>query len=379
VNRGPRRTLQSITVELTPTERRGTPDPDEFEGFSSYSRVRTERLERPDVEALLVESGLWTALRTRPFAKVPRPGTSPAAVFVTAVDTNPLAPDPDVVLAERRDDFDLGLTALTRLTDGATYLCVKAGSVIGSDLAAPVTIEEFAGPHPAGTAGLHVHLLAPAGRARTVWTIGYQDVFAIGALLRTGRLAVDRVISIAGPALDDPRLVRTRIGASVADFQASERPPVDARWISGSVLSGKAANGDVFGFMGRYDVQLSVLPEGGQREFLAWLAPGLRRFSSLPVFLSGVFRRRTPDFTTDAHGARRPMVPVGAYERVMPLDILPTFLLRALLVGDLDRAEALGCLELTEEDLALCSFVDPSKTDFGPLLRSALDRIEEAG
>ena len=379
IHRGPRRSLQSIVIRLTPGEQQGDPPAQELESFITLAGADPETLGRSGVRNLLVESGLWTAFRTRPFSKVPTPESVPAALFVTAIDTNPLAADPDTVLSEVRDDFEVGLRAVATLSGGETYLCVRPGAAIADGLRAPVAIEEFAGPHPAGDAGVHIHLLAPVSRNRIVWTVGYQDVVSIGRLMRTGQLDVSRVVAIAGPPVSRPRLVRTRVGASVADMTRGEAVGEGVRWISGSVLSGKAAKGDVFGYMGRHDLQLSAVREGGEREFLSWLRPGAKRFSALPVFVSKLLGAGGFDMSTDAHGSRRAMIPIGLYERVMPMDIMPTFLLRALAVGDIERAEELGCLELAEEDLALCSFVDPGKADFGPLLRRNLELIERAG
>ncbi len=378
INRGPRRVLHSIVLQLSEGEQQGAPTEDELEVFATRARANSDALGPTEVRDLLVESGAWTSFRTRPFSKVPRPESVATAIFVTAIDTNPLAADPEVVLADVHGDFERGLRAIAKLSGGKTYLCVRAGSNVGKDLDAPVTVEEFAGPHPAGTAGVHIHTLEPVSRSRTVWTVGYQDVVSIGRLLERGHLDVSRVIAVGGPPVGNPRLVRTRVGASIADLSRGEGGE-NVRWISGSVLSGKAAHGDVFGYMGRYDVQLTAVRKGGDREFLAWLAPGLRKFSVLPVFLSKFLRAGVPDFSTDAHGSRRAMIPIGLYERVMPMDILPTFLLRALAADDIERAEELGCLELDEEDLALCSFVDPGKADFGPMLRRNLELIEREG
>ena len=421
INRGPRRVLHSIVIHLSENEQRGVTSEDELEVFSTPGDLEPETLGRLGIRDFLLASGMWTALRARPFGKIPPPDAVPSAIFVAAMDTNPLAADPAVVLADGRDGFELGLRAIAKLTDGKTYLCVRAGSGIGIGLDAPVTVEEFDGPHPAGTAGVHIHTLEPVGRHRTVWTVGYQDVVSIGRTLRSGHLDVSRIIALGGPPVRNPRLLRTRVGASVAELARSEevswnrdteetrgaveipgtedtrsvgkdgqvgnsrgagknhRIGGDVRWISGSVLSGKAAHGDVFGYMGRYDVQLSVLYEGGAREFLSWLAPGRRKFSILPVFLSKFLRRGALDISTDTHGSRRAIIPIGLYERVMPMDILPTFLLRALAADDIERAEELGCLELIEEDLALCGFVDPGKTDFAPMLRRNLELIERGG
>jgi Na+-transporting NADH:ubiquinone oxidoreductase subunit A len=379
VNRGARRALQSVVIHLTDSERAGEPVDADFQSFASYTGADAASLSADAIRALLVESGQWTALRTRPFSKVPEPESKAHSLFVTAIDTNPLAPVPDVVVEKRRDDFDRGLAAVAKLTDGPTHLCVQASSEIPAHVSAPVEVQRFAGPHPAGNAGLHIHLIDPVGRNKTVWTIGYQDVIAIGSLLATGRLDVERVITVAGPAAPEPELVRTRLGASVEDVVGELPDDGECRLIAGSVLSGKAASGEVFGFLGRYHNQITVMKEGRERVFLGWLTPGLDAFSSAPIYLSRLLPKKLFSFTTSTNGSPRAMVPIGMFEQVMPMDILPTFLLRALVVGDIEQAEKLGILELDEEDLSLCSFVCSGKTDYGPLLRKNLEMIEKEG
>jgi Na+-transporting NADH:ubiquinone oxidoreductase subunit A len=387
VHRGARRTLQSIVIDLSPTEREAATPADlpasEQIAFESYSGKPVASLDRDAVRALLVESGQWTALRTRPFSKVPAPDTLPAALFVTAMDTNPHAPLPEVVLEGRAGDFDRGLHALAKLTDGPTYLCVDPDSGIERDVTAPVRVEHFTGPHPSGTVGVHIHTLAPVSRSRVVWHIHYADVAAIGALFATGRLDVERIVSLGGPPVADPRLVRTRLGAEVATVAGSDCAGAsgdeEVRLIAGSVLSGKKAMGDVFGFLGRYDRQVSVLREGRERVLMGWLTPGLQAFSIFPIYLSKLFSKQRFAFSTATNGSPRAMVPIGMYEDVMPMEILPTFLLRSLLVGDVEQAERLGALELDEEDLALCTFVCPGKTNYGPILRANLETLEKEG
>lgn len=368
INRGARRVLQSVVIEA---------GEDDHADFESWGGPTTEP-SSDQVRALLVESGLWTALRTRPFGKVPDPAGSPAALFVTACDTNPLAPDPEVVLEPSWDAFQAGVRIVSLLTDGSTYLCTGAGSSIPSRVDAPVSIEEFSGPHPSGTAGVHIHTLAPVSRLRTVWHIGYQEVVAIGRLFGEGRLPAERVLALAGPPVARPRLIRTRVGASVADLTAPESLPPECRIVSGSPLSGKAAR-DVFAYAGRYDNQISVLREDSERRFMGWLMPGLNSFSNFPVFLSSWLPRRPLAMTTSTHGGHRAIIANGQFDRVMPMDLIPAYLLRALAVGDIERAEELGCLELIEEDLALCTFVDPGKNEFGPMLRKNLQMIEDEG
>ncbi len=375
VNRGAKRAFQSIVIEL---------DGDDEKTFRNYADVDLTTLTRDQVCENLVESGLWTALRTRPYAKVPAPKSVPDALFVTVMDTNPHAVDPPGVIAESAADFVFGLQCLRHLTDGAIFLCKAAGAEIPGDDLDFVSLAEFAGPHPAGLPGTHIHFLFPVCEKKTVWHVNYQDVIAVGRLFTTGRLSVERIISLAGPAVKNPRLLRTRIGASTQELTSGELKQGESRVVSGSVLSGRRAVAQ-YAYLGRYHLQVSALFEGREREFLGWHRPGLNKFSMKRVFASAFFgnggrgnRGRFP-LSTSTEGSRRAMVPIGMYEQVMPLDIIPTFLLRALIVGDSEQAQALGCLELDEEDLALCTFVCPGKYEYGPLLREILTRIEKEG
>ena len=284
-----------------------------------------------------------------------------------------------MVLREEEAAFTHGLQILSHLTDGAVFICKRPGTVLPGTELSFVTVEEFDGPHPAGLPGTHIHFLDPVSLNKTVWTIGYQDVIAIGRLFVTGQIPIERIISLAGPAVRNPRLLRTRIGACTDELTAGGVIGDDLRVISGSVLSGRTATGPA-AFLGRNHLQVSVLSEGRDREFLGWQKPGFDKFSIKRVFASAfTWNGRLFPFTTNKNGSRRAMVPIGMYEKVMPLDVIPTFLLRALIVGDTEQAQLLGCLELDEEDLALCTFACPGKSEYGPLLRSTLARIEEEG
>jgi Na+-transporting NADH:ubiquinone oxidoreductase subunit A len=211
-----------------------------------------------------------------------------------------------------------------------------------------------------------------------VWTIGYQDVIAIGRLFLDGRLYTDRVIALAGPQVEQPRLLRTRVGADLQALCAGQIKNGDNRVISGSVLGGRAVQGAT-AYLGRYHNQVSVLLEGRQREFMGWISPGFNKHSNLGIYFTSIFGTKPLAMTTNTNGSERAMVPVGSYEKVVPMDMLPTQLLRALIVGDTEMAQALGCLELEEEDLALCSYVCPGKYEYGPILRETLTRIEKEG
>ncbi|HJO39560.1 MAG: Na(+)-translocating NADH-quinone reductase subunit A [Vicinamibacterales bacterium] len=378
VNRGDRRALQSVVIELSRGEREGRPD---TTSFSAFSGRHPSGLADDEVRSLLVESGLWTALRARPFSRVANPDVRPHSIFVTAIDTNPLAASVEAVMMGAEGAFDYGLFALSRLTEGPLFVCTPGGSTLRLPAIDRLRHEEFSGPHPAGTVGLHIHRLDPVDRQKVVWHVGYQDVIAIGRLFERGDLSAERVIALAGPSVRNPRLLRTRLGVSLDDLARDELHESDAehRVISGSVLSGRAAAGDVFGYLGRYHQQVSVLAEGLAREFLGWLGPGFDKYSTINTFASTLLPGRRFAFTTSTNGSPRAIIPLGMYERVMPMDLLPTFLARALVMRDVEKAEELGCLELDEEDLALCSFVCPGKTDFGPPLRDVLMEIEKKG
>jgi len=376
IHRGERRALQSVVIELTAAERGGRGGDGRF---ASFTGRHPNGMSRDEVRALLVESGQWTALRQRPFGSVPAPESAPFAIFVTATDSSPLAPDPAIVLAERAGDFERGLTALGKLTDGAVHVCTAPGVDVALPSSGDFRRESFAGPHPAGTAGLHIHRLAPVSRARTVWWIGYQEVAAIGKLFAGGVLDVERVISLAGPSVTRPRLLRTRAGAFLDELVAGEVAAGENRVVSGSPLYGRAAMGEVHGYLGRRHHQVTVLREGREREFLGWLTPGRDRFSVTGSFLSRLTPSKRFSFTTTTNGSDRAIVPIGVYEKVFPFDIPPTHLLRALAAGDLEQAESLGVLELDEEDLALCSYVCPGKHDYGSYLRKILTTIEREG
>lgn len=375
VHRGEKRAFVALVIELDPA--------DEQVEFAAYAAVQGKppgSLGADDIKALLLESGMWTAIRMRPFSKVPAPDGSPRAIFVTAVDTNPHAPDVAVVLKGREADFARGLELLAKIAP-KLYLCKSSKLAIQTPAISNLRVEDFDGVHPAGNVGTHIHKLEPVDRSRVVWHLGYQDVAAIGKLFATGELDPHRVVSVAGPAVSKPRLVQTRLGASLDELTAGELTPGENRVISGSVLAGRKAMGEQTGFLGRHHVQVAALLEGRHRELLGWLAPGAGKFSTIPVYLgwlAKLFGKRF-NFTTTTNGSPRAMVPIGMYERVMPLDIMPTFLLRSLLVGDTDKAIELGALELDEEDLALCTFVDPGKADFGVLLRKNLSEIEKEG
>lgn len=376
VNRGERRAFQSLVIALSNRDRTARGDQVRL---SSFTGRHPSALRGDEVRELLIESGMWTALRARPFSRVADPATSPRSLFVTAIDTDPLAPDVEVVMQGREADLERGLAALTTLTDGPVFLCTSNHFSLPISTVDRVRHERFAGPHPAGTAGLHVHTLDPAGRNRLVWHIGYQDTLAVGRLFATGSIDVTRVVSLAGPSVTHPRLVQGRLGMATDELVSGELAHADTRVISGSVLSGRAAMGPVHGYLGRYHRQVSALPEQRERHFLGWAGAGINKYSTIGSYLSHWWSGHRFPMTTAVNGSPRAIIPIGLYERVMPFDVPTTFLLKALVTQDVERAEELGCLELDEEDLALCTFVCVGKNEYGSHLRTLLTTIEREG
>lgn len=308
------------------------------------------RLSDPEgVRRLLLKSGQWPAFRTRPFERIPDHDARPAAIFVTAIDTEPLCGDPGEILRQDTDAFRTGLLAIRNLTDGPVFVCQSRNE--SRDInTEQVRFVEFAGPHPAGLPGTHIHRLMPVSRTRHVWHIGYQDVIAIGRLFETGRIWSERIVRVDGPGIREPVRARTCLGADLTDLVADGNVADNISTLSGSLLSGRPAR-----FLGRYHNQATVLIRDQ-----AWTKRGLL----------GRLARLLDD------GRAGAIIPIAAHDNVMAFDIPPVPLLRALSVGDAETAEQLGCLELAESDVALLTYVCPSKLDYAPLLRKALDEIE---
>lgn len=368
IHRGEKRALLSVVIDK---------EGDESIQFPHIGADSIHQLTKGMIISNLVESGLWTSFRTRPYSKIPKPDSQPHSIFVTATDTNPLAIDPEIAVLAELDTFAAGVAIISKLTEGKTYLCVKAGSKIDFAYGENIERAEFSGPHPAGLAGTHIHAIDPVNAKKTVWSIGYQDVIAIGRLFLTGELDLNRVIAITGPAAKKPKIVKTVLGADLASLLKDEGVTDHVRVINGSVLNGQKATPET-AYLAKYVNQVSLLDEGDHKEFLGWLSPGENKFSATRAYLGGI-TKKLQAMTTTTNGSPRSLVPIGVYEKVMPLDILPTLLLKAIIVKDTDTAQQLGVLELDEEDLALCTFVCPSKYEYGAILRENLEKIEKEG
>ncbi len=368
INRGKRRMVQSVVIRL-----------DDQEEQLPFDAVDPVRAEADEIRGHLLRSGLWPCLRQRPYDKIAHSAQDPRSIFVTAMETQPLAPPPLAALEGREAHFRAGLVALTKLCSGRVRLCTRAGEDWSAFQVDGVEHTQFEGKHPAGNAGVHINALDPVGPGRTVWHLGYQDLADIGEFLGTGRIPTARVCALVGPAVKQPSLMRTRRGASTADLTEGRLEAAQPRLISGSVLGGWTAKpASPYGYVGRWDNMLCVIDDAPKREFLGWLNPLGKRHTYTNSALAK-FLRREYQFDSDTNGGDRAIVPIGSYDQVLPMDILATPLIKALAAGDLEGAEKLGVLELAEEDLALCEYVCPSKIPVTNLLRDMLERIEKEG
>lgn len=366
VNRGDKRAFQSVVIKI---------EGDEHVSFEAYKGSDLSSYDAQGLKDLLIEAGAWPSIRRRPFSKVAVPTETPDAIFVTAIDTHPLAADPKHFINANAAAFKVGVQAMKKLCD-KVIVCTAPNA--GFDVPAEGQKEEFAGPHPAGLVGTHIHFLNPVGEKNCVWHITYAELIAIGKLLENGKLFSERYVAVAGPMAKKPRIIKTRTGANLEELMKDEvKTDANVRIVSGSVLGGRKSEGP-FAYLGRFHNQISVIEEGGKREFLGWHSPGFDKYSVKPVFLSKLLPKKFA-LDADTNGSLRSIVPIGSYEKVMPLDILPTFLLRSVMSGNTDMLIKLGALELDEEDLALCNFVDPSKNDFSTKLREGLTQIEKEG
>ena len=357
-----------------------------------------------EIKAAMLQCGLWALLRQRPFGIVANPDDQPKAIFVSAFDSAPLAPDYDFALQGKETFFAKGLEALGKLTDGKVHICFRPNQKLAeqfSILNSQFSIHFVKGPHPAGNIGTQIAKIDPINKGEVVWTMNAQDVAMLGELVTTGVYRPEKVIAVAGPNIKNPHYYRIKAGACLAEIIKgqllnNDYPRMDAddaakknRIISGDILSGTQIAVD--GFIGAYDDLVSILPEGDYYDFMGWLMPGVRKFSFSHTFLSGFMPKSTFKpmgielprfeslwkFDTNTHGDERPLVFTGNFERVFPFDIYPTQLIKACIVGDIDLMENLGIYEVEPEDFALCEFIDTSKTDIQAIIREALEQLRK--
>ena len=370
IHYGPRRVIEKIEIELSGSE--------EFESFPSFRFNEISNLSREDILGILKEGNLFPFIRQRPFNKVADPNTTPRDIFISGWNTAPLAVDLDLALRRKLSLFQAGINALQNLTDGDVHLSYNENTVSDTLLEVKdVKKHSLRGPHPAGNVGIQIHHIAPLGLNDLVWTVNAQDVVRIGNFLLTGKLDTTLFTTVGGPSVSSPTHIKTRLGVQISTLTEDRLTKGKHRIISGDVLTGKTTDDN--GYLGFYDSTVSVLPEGGKREFIGMLRPGSSktRYSLTNAFLG--FAKEKFNFTTLNNGSERYMVPINAWEDVLPMDILPNALYRAILAKDIEEMEQLGVMECDEEDFALCAFACPSKIDVGGTIRYGLDLMEKEG
>ncbi len=352
---------------------------------SDYKSLPT--MTSDNIKAAMLQCGLWTSLRQRPFGIVANPDDTPKAIFVSAFDSAPLAPDFDFVMQGKEEWMKKGLEALTQLTGGMVHVCCKPDQRLAkaldcfvvpprNDAKRQLQIHYVKGIHPSGNIGTQIAHIDPINKGEVVWTMSLQDVAVLGELVITGVYNPEKVIAVAGPNIKNPHYYRVKTGACLEEITKSQLPSEDNRVISGDILSGTqiAANG----FLGAYDDLVSIIPEGDYYDFMGWLMPGFRKFSFSRTFLSGFLPKLLNwKFDTNTHGDERPLVFTGNFERVFPFDIYPTQLIKTCIVGDIELMENLGIYEVEPEDFALCEFIDTSKTDIQAIIREALEKLRK--
>ncbi len=362
INRGDRRKLLEIVVEK---------DGDESIDFG---KADPAGMTREKIRESLLNSGLWPTIRQRPYNVVANPGDVPGAIYISGFDTAPLAPDNNFIVDNSSEaDLRKGLTALGRLTDGKTNLILNGKGVTSEILrnTSGVDISYFSGPHPAGNVGVQIHHIKPLNKGDKVWTVNIQDVFAIGRLFSEGFYRHDRIVALTGSEVLNAQYYKIRSGASIASIVKDNVKSGNLRYISGNVLTGTRIEAD--GFLGYYDSQVTVIPEGNYFEFFGWMMPGLNKFSFSRTFASSLLQRKSYSLDTNLHGGERAFVMTGMYEKVVPMDIYPMQLLKAILAEDIEMMENLGIYEIAEEDLALCEYICPSKVEIQSIVRKGID------
>lgn len=367
---GPRRTIENIIIEIAEDE--------EIESFKAYRPAEIVGLNREVILKTLLDGNIFPFIRQRPYNKVADPKDIPRDIFISGWNTAPLAVNVDVALRRRLAPLQAGVNVLKTLTSGKIHLSYNKSTVSDTLLDVEgVERHSLCGPHPAGNVGIQIHHISPLSPKDIIWTINIQDVVRIGNFFLTGKFDTTLFTTVGGPGIKNPSHIKSRLGVQIEALIRDNLDEGDKRIISGDVLTGKKS--EIDGFIGFYDSSISVLLEGGEREFLGMLKPGSSktRYSLTNAFLG--LQNKFYKFNTLKNGSERYMVPINAWENMLPMDILPNSLYRAILVEDIEEMEELGIIECDDEDFALCAFACPSKIDLGAAIRQGLDLMEKEG
>lgn len=369
IRRGERRRIMEVVIK-----------PDSQIDYCDFGKADPKDLSREAVIEKITSSGCWPFIRQRPYAIIAKPDDQPKAIFISGFDSAPLAPDYDFLLQEESKAFQTGIDALKQLTNGKIHLGVNAEYPTSPvyEKTQGIDIHLFRGKHPAGNVGIQLHHIDPVNKGEVVWTINPLDVVIIGRLFLEGRFNAERIIALTGSEILKPRYFRTILGANIKQFVDNNTTDKALRYISGNVLTGRQISPN--GYLGFYDVHLTVIPEGNYHEFFGWIAPGFKKFSMSRTFFSWLMPDKRYQLDTNLHGGHRAFIITGQYDKVLPMDILPVHLLKAIMIGDIELMENLGIYEIAEEDMALCEFVCTSKTEVQNIIRQGLNlMIKEMG
>ena len=344
-----------------------------------FGKAEPSKLTRNEVIEKMVQSGTWTSLRQRPYSTIANPQDEPKCVVVSMFDTAPMAPDNNFIVAEKMESIKAGVEALAKLTNGMVYLNVNSSETKNAlealnFSAKNVSVNEFQGPHPAGNVSTQLNVLSPINKGETVWYTYAQDLVAIGNLFLTGSYDSNRVVAFTGSEVKDPAYYQTRIGADMSGLY-SNITSENVRIISGNVLTGKKINGD--NFLGFYDSQISVIPEGDHYQLFGWLAPNFKKFTSTNTMGASLCKKSRKVLDTNLNGGIRPLIMTGNFEKVFPFDIYPMQLIKACIIKDIDQMEELGIYEIDAEDFALCEVIDASKTPIQQIIREGLELLRK--
>lgn len=345
--------------------------------YKEFSKSEAKDLSREQIIEQMLASGVWPFVRQRPFAVIANPADMPKAVFISAFDSAPLACDNDFVLHGMEKEFQAGLDIVTKLTDGVTHLNIdgneNSSSVFTS--AKGVQINHISGPHPAGNVGVQIHHIDPINKGEVVWYMYPQDIITIGKLFSEGKYDATRLVALSGPQVEKPRYYRSMQGACISGMTEGNIKEGDNRYISGNVLTGTKIDAD--GHLGFYHNEISVIPEGKEQDFLGWLLPSSSKFSLSRTFFSWLNPKKEYAISANMNGEERAYVVTGQYEAVLPMDVYPQHLIKAIMIGDIELMENLGIYEVAEEDFALCEFACTSKIPVQEILREGLDLVRK--
>ena len=369
INYGPRRVIEEIVV--------ATSDKVEYEPLDRVQGDQIAKMDRADLIEMLQKAGLWPYVRRRPFNKIANPEEQPKSIFVNCMDTSPLANDPAFSLKDQRDNFATGLQVLKVLCP-KVHVCMASNG--GKDVFGGhdgVSTNTFSGKHPAGLTGTHITKIDPINKGEVIWHFTARDLTMIGEFFETGKYPVRRTIAVAGPGASEPRYYRAQQGMKIKDIVGDKVADGEQRYISGSVLSGSTRQAE--GYLGFYDDLITVIPEGRKQEFIGWMLPGAGKPSFTRTFLSAFLGSKRFDMNTNINGGRRAIIQSGMWEKVVALDIHPEFLTKATMAEDIDAMEQLGILECDPEDFALCTYIDPSKTEVSKIIAQGLELMEKEG